>query len=78
MQLLWFIATHGDGRYLATATGGRAVSFPYLRQIAQAVDDLGYTGALLPTGRSCKDAWIVASTGITNPTDEWTQLDNGG
>ncbi|MEH2069628.1 MAG: FMNH2-dependent alkanesulfonate monooxygenase [Nostoc sp.] len=62
MQLLWFIPTHGDGRYLATATGGRAVSFAYLRQIAQAVDDLGYTGALLPTGRSCEDAWIVAST----------------
>jgi alkanesulfonate monooxygenase len=62
MQLLWFIPTHGDGRYLATATGGRAVGFPYLRQIAQAVDDLGYTGALLPTGRSCEDAWIVAST----------------
>jgi alkanesulfonate monooxygenase len=62
MQLLWFIPTHGDGRYLGTATGGRAISFPYLRQIAQAVDDLGYTGALLPTGRSCEDAWIVAST----------------
>ncbi|MEH2312497.1 MAG: FMNH2-dependent alkanesulfonate monooxygenase [Nostoc sp.] len=62
MQLLWFIPTHGDGRYLATATGGRAISFAYLRQIAQAVDDLGYTGALLPTGRSCEDAWIVAST----------------
>ncbi|MHC5859127.1 FMNH2-dependent alkanesulfonate monooxygenase [Nostoc sp.] len=62
MQLLWFIPTHGDGRYLGTATGGRAVSFPYLRQIAQAVDDLGYTGALLPTGRSCEDAWIMAST----------------
>ncbi|WP_138501193.1 FMNH2-dependent alkanesulfonate monooxygenase [Nostoc sp. PA-18-2419] len=62
MQLLWFIPTHGDGRYLATATGSRAVSFAYLRQIAQAVDDLGYTGALLPTGRSCEDAWIVAST----------------
>ncbi|MCM0590199.1 MAG: FMNH2-dependent alkanesulfonate monooxygenase [Gloeotrichia echinulata IR180] len=62
MQLLWFIPTHGDGRYLGTATGGRAVSFPYLRQIAQAVDDLGFTGALLPTGRSCEDAWIVAST----------------
>lgn len=62
MQLLWFIPTHGDGRYLGTAAGGRAVSFPYLRQIAQAVDDLGYTGALLPTGRSCEDAWIVAAT----------------
>jgi alkanesulfonate monooxygenase len=62
MQLLWFIPTHGDGRYLGTATGGRAVNFAYLRQIAQAVDELGYTGALLPTGRSCEDAWIVASS----------------
>jgi alkanesulfonate monooxygenase len=66
MQLLWFIPTHGDGRYLGTATGGRSVSFAYMRQIAQAVDDLGYTGALLPTGRSCEDAWIVASTLVTH------------
>jgi alkanesulfonate monooxygenase len=62
MQVLWFIPTHGDGRYLGTSIAGRATGFPYLRQIAQAVDDLGYTGALLPTGRSCEDAWIVAST----------------
>ncbi|WGV28145.1 FMNH2-dependent alkanesulfonate monooxygenase [Halotia branconii] len=62
MQLLWFIPTHGDSRYLGTSNGGRAMNFPYLRQIAQAVDDLGYTGALLPTGRSCEDAWVVAST----------------
>lgn len=66
MQLLWFIPTHGDGRYLGTATGGRAVDFAYLRQIAQAVDHLGYSGALLPTGRSCEDAWIVASTLVTH------------
>ncbi|MEH2105880.1 FMNH2-dependent alkanesulfonate monooxygenase [Nostoc sp.] len=65
MELFWFIPTHGDGRYLGTATGGRAVTYPYLRQIAQAVDHLGYTGALLPTGRSCEDAWIIASSLIT-------------
>ena len=41
MQLLWFIPTHGDGRYLGTATGGRAVTFPYLRQIAQAAKVMG-------------------------------------
>ena len=33
----------------------------YLRQIAQAADDLGYFGVLLPTGRSCEDSWVVAS-----------------
>lgn len=62
MQLLWFLPTHGDGRYLGTAIGGRTTDFAYLQQIAQAVDHLGYAGALLPTGRSCEDAWIVAST----------------
>jgi alkanesulfonate monooxygenase len=62
MDILWFIPTHGDGRYLGTAIGGRAVSFPYMQQIAQAVDHLGYTGALLPTGRSCEDAWVAAAS----------------
>ncbi|MBA4493936.1 FMNH2-dependent alkanesulfonate monooxygenase [Paenactinomyces guangxiensis] len=62
MQVFWFIPTHGDGRYLGTAKGGRSVTFPYLRQLAQAVDHLGFSGALLPTGRSCEDAWIVASS----------------
>lgn len=62
MEILWFIPTHGDGRYLGTTIGGRAMTYPYLRQIAQAVDHLGYTGALLPTGRSCEDAWIVATS----------------
>ena len=61
MKLLWFIPTHGDGRYLASAHGARPTTLPYLTQIAQAVDDLGYYGALLPTGRSCDDAWVVAS-----------------
>ncbi|MGE5660196.1 MAG: FMNH2-dependent alkanesulfonate monooxygenase [Actinomycetota bacterium] len=61
MQLLWFIPLHGDGRYLATGIGGRSCNFSYLQQIAQAVEHLGFTGALLPTGRSCEDSWIVAS-----------------
>jgi alkanesulfonate monooxygenase len=61
LDLLWFIPTHGDGHYLGTATGGRQVTLAYARQIAQAADDLGYYGVLLPTGRSCEDAWITAS-----------------
>jgi alkanesulfonate monooxygenase len=61
-NILWFLPTHGDGRYLGTTTGGREVSFNYLRQIAQAADQLGYYGVLLPTGRSCEDSWIVASS----------------
>lgn len=60
-NFLWFLPTHGDGRYLGTTVGGRPVDFGYLRQVAQAADDLGYFGVLLPTGRSCEDSWLVAS-----------------
>jgi alkanesulfonate monooxygenase len=60
-HVLWFLPTHGDGHYLGTTIGGRPVNLHYLRQIAQAADDLGYFGVLLPTGRSCEDSWVVAS-----------------
>jgi alkanesulfonate monooxygenase len=60
-NVLWFLPTHGDGRYLGTTVGGRPVDLNYLRQIAQAADDLGYFGVLLPTGRSCEDSWVIAS-----------------
>lgn len=62
MNVLWFFPTHGDGRYLGTPIGGRAVTPDYLKQLAGAIDSLGFAGALLPTGRSCEDAWIVASS----------------
>ena len=51
----------GESRYLGSAKGGRALTLPYLKQIAQAVDHLGFTGALIPTGRSCEDPWVVGS-----------------
>jgi alkanesulfonate monooxygenase len=60
-NVLWFLPTHGDGHYLGTTAGGREVNFDYLRQIAQAADQLGYFGVLLPTGRSCEDSWVTAS-----------------
>ena len=60
-DVLWFLPTHGDGRHLGTTHGARQVDLAYLRQIAQAADDLGYYGVLLPTGRSCEDSWVVAS-----------------
>lgn len=60
-NILWFIPTHGDGRHLGSTHGARAITFDYLKQIAQAADSLGYYGVLLPTGRSCEDSWVVAS-----------------
>jgi alkanesulfonate monooxygenase len=65
VNVLWFLPTHGDGRYLGTAIGGRATNLTYLRQIAEAADRLGYFGVLLPTGKSCEDSWIVASALLT-------------
>jgi alkanesulfonate monooxygenase len=62
MDVLWFLPLHGDGRYLGTQQGARAVDLHYLKQIAQAADELGYTGALLPVGRSCEDPWIAAAS----------------
>jgi alkanesulfonate monooxygenase len=61
VSVLWFLPTHGDGRYLGTAIGGRATDLAYLRQIASAADRLGYYGVLLPTGKSCEDSWLVAA-----------------
>lgn len=62
MKVLWFLPTHGDSRYLGTSEGAREVDYDYLRQIAQAADQLGYYGVLTPTGRSCEDPWIVTSS----------------
>ena len=60
-DVLWFLPTHGDGRYLGSEIGARHVSLGYLSQIARAADELGYYGVLLPTGRSCEDSWVIAS-----------------
>jgi alkanesulfonate monooxygenase len=61
-NILWFLPTHGDGRYLGTSIGGRIVDHAYLAAVAQAADRLGYYGVLIPTGRSCEDSWVVASS----------------
>jgi len=61
MRVLWFFPTGGDERYLGTAVGRRAATFEYLKQIATALDSLGYEGALLPTGTGCEEAWVTAT-----------------
>ncbi len=61
INAFWFIPTHGESRYLGTSEGGRPVDLDYLTQVAKAADSLGFYGALLPTGRSCEDSWVVAS-----------------
>jgi alkanesulfonate monooxygenase len=62
LNIFWFLPTHGDGKYLGTSEGARAVDHGYLAQIAQAADRLGFGGVLIPTGRSCEDSWLVAAS----------------
>ncbi|WP_040239812.1 LLM class flavin-dependent oxidoreductase, partial [Xanthomonas citri] len=62
MDMFWFIPTHGDSRYLGTSDGARQVSAEYVTQVAVAADTLGYEGVLIPTGRSCEDPWVIASS----------------
>src|SRR6478735_12388590 len=62
MKIFWFLPTHGDSRYLGSTEGARQVDLPYLQQIAGAADQLGYEGVLIPTGRSCEDPWVIASS----------------
>ncbi len=62
LDMMWFLPTGGDGRYLGTAAGARPVDNRYLRQIAQTTDQLGYHGVLLPTGAGCEDALVTATS----------------
>ncbi len=76
MQVFWFIPTHGDSRYLGTGEGAREVNHDYFKQVATAADTLGYEGVLIPTGRSCEDPWVVASSLL--PRHQKPQVPGGG
>ncbi|WP_405776780.1 LLM class flavin-dependent oxidoreductase [Streptomyces sp. NBC_01538] len=66
----WFLPTNGDSRDVvggghgtpATAFGqNRPPTVAYLSQIARAAEDLGFVGALTPTGAWCEDAWLTTA-----------------
>ncbi|QKF74419.1 alkanesulfonate monooxygenase [Aliarcobacter faecis] len=62
LDIFWFIPTFGDNRYLGSKEQLRVSDFDYVKQVAIAVDTLGYDGVLIPTGRSCEDPFVVASS----------------
>ncbi|NGN41613.1 FMNH2-dependent alkanesulfonate monooxygenase [Mesorhizobium sp. CGMCC 1.15528] len=72
-DFFWFIPTHGDGSYLGSEQQQRPPEFGYFKEIAQAVDRLGFPGVLLPTGQSCEDSWITA-TGLAAHTERLKYL----
>jgi alkanesulfonate monooxygenase len=66
----WFLPTNGDSRNVvggghgtpATTSGrDRPPTVAYLSQIARAAEDLGFAGALTPTGAWCEDAWLTTA-----------------
>ncbi|MGC4025540.1 MAG: FMNH2-dependent alkanesulfonate monooxygenase [Mesorhizobium sp.] len=73
LNFFWFIPTHGDGSYLGSEQQQRPPEFGYFKQIAQAVDRLGFPGVLLPTGQNCEDSWITA-TGLAAHTERLKYL----
>ena len=61
LDIFWFIPVTGDGSYLGSEIGNRSADFGYLKQIAQAADQLGFGGVLIPVGSHCEDPWIVTA-----------------
>ncbi|MGW0141271.1 LLM class flavin-dependent oxidoreductase [Streptomyces calvus] len=66
----WFLPTNGDSRHVVGGGHGtpaspagqdRPPTIAYLSQIARAAEDLGFVGALTPTGAWCEDAWLTTA-----------------
>ena len=70
LRFHWFLPTNGDGRDIvggghgvATGAAGaiRPATLSYLGQIARGAEQLGFEGALTPTGVWCEDAWLATA-----------------
>jgi alkanesulfonate monooxygenase len=66
----WFLPTYGDSRDIvggghglpAGAAGGdRPATLDYLTQVSTAAEQMGFQGALVPTGAWCEDAWVTTA-----------------
>lgn len=62
LDFLWFIPSSGDGAYLGSDLRSRQPDPDYFKEIAQAVDRLGYSGVLIPTGAACEESFVLASS----------------
>jgi alkanesulfonate monooxygenase len=81
ITLHWFLPTTGDSRGILgagnavgahhrradAAAGERPPDVDYLGQVARSAEQLGFEGALTPTGTWCEDAWI-ATAALTQVT----------
>lgn len=70
VSLHWFLPTYGDSRSIVggghgtpagAAHSDRDASIDYLASIVRAAESFGFTGALIPTGAWCEDAFVTAA-----------------
>jgi alkanesulfonate monooxygenase len=70
VKLHWFLPTYGDSRLIVggghgtpagVAHSDRDASIDYLASIVRAAESFGFTGALIPTGAWCEDAFVTAA-----------------
>jgi len=70
LEFHWFLPTNGDSRDIVggghgtpvgSAGGIRPLTIGYLGQIARSAEQLGFVGALTPTGAWCEDAWLATA-----------------
>jgi alkanesulfonate monooxygenase len=70
VKLHWFLPTYGDSRLIVggghgtpagVAHSDRDASVDYLASIVRAAETFGFTGALIPTGAWCEDAFVTAA-----------------
>ncbi|MBO0692031.1 MAG: LLM class flavin-dependent oxidoreductase [Acidimicrobiaceae bacterium] len=78
----WFLPTAGDSRDIVGGGHGasqvavarrREPTIPYLTQTARAAEELGFVGALTPTGPQCEDAWVTTAM-LTQTTERLKYL----
>ena len=64
LSIHWFLPTGGDARDVVPS-GPDAVrrppSLPYLAQVAQAAEQVGFDALLTPCGTACEDAWLATA-----------------
>lgn len=70
LRFHWFLPTNGDSREIVGGGHGvpvgaagavRPLTIGYLGQIARSAEQLGFEGALTPTGAWCEDAWLTTA-----------------
>lgn len=61
VHFYWFAPTSGDGEFLGTEKPQYEANLENVVKVAQAAEEAGFEGILIPTGVPYLDSWIVGS-----------------